>query len=158
MEMLWLLALLLVIAGVIGLVFPALPGIPLLYGGLLLAAWIDDFSLVGGWTIAVIGVIAVIAWLVDLVASVVTTQRAGASKQALYGTMIGGVVGIVGGVPGIILGTVVGAMLGELMARRGAGQATRVGIAAGLGFVLALAAKVLLGLLMLGMFVYAYFV
>ncbi|HEX5538182.1 MAG TPA: DUF456 domain-containing protein [Methylophilaceae bacterium] len=157
MEWLWIVVALLVLVGLAGILLPMLPGIPLLFGGLLLGAWIDHFTRVGGYALTAMGVIAVLAWLVDLVASLVTTKSAGASRQALIGTVIGGLIGVVGGLVGIILGTVIGAVLGEIMASRDARRATQVGIAAGMGFVLAMVAKLVLALLMLGIFAYAYF-
>ncbi len=157
MEWLWIVVVLLVVLGVIGLALPVLPGVPLLYGGLLLGAWIDDYARVGVTTIIVIGVIAAVAWLMDVVASVVTTKQAGASRQAMIGTLIGAMVGLLAGLPGLIIGTVAGAAIGEIMAQRGASQATRVGLAAGLGFVLALVVKLVFAILMLGIFAYAYF-
>ena len=157
MEWLWLIVVLLVIVGLAGIVLPALPGVPLLYGGLLLGAWIDEFARVGVTTIVVIGVLALLAWLIDFFASVFTTRSVGASRQAMIGTVIGGLIGIVGGLIGIIVGTVIGAVVGEIMASRNAILAGRVGVAAGMGFVLALAAKLVLALAMLAIFAYAYF-
>lgn len=157
MEWLWLIVVLLVIVGLAGIVLPALPGVPLLYGGLLLGAWIDEFARVGVTAIVVIGVLALLAWLIDFFASVFTTRSVGASRQAMIGTVIGGLIGIVGGLIGIIVGTVIGAVVGEIMASRDAILAGRVGVAAGMGFVLALAAKLVLALAMLAIFAYAYF-
>ena len=157
MEWLWLIVVLLVIVGLAGIVLPALPGVPLLYGGLLLGAWIDQFARVGVTTIVVIGVLALLAWLIDFFASVFTTRSVGASRQAMIGTVIGGLIGIVGGLIGIIVGTVIGAVVGEIMASRDAILAGRVGVAAGMGFVLALVAKLVLALAMLAIFAYAYF-
>lgn len=157
MEWLWLLVILLIVAGFAGLLLPMLPGVPLMFGGLLLAAWIDGFARVSVLTVLLIGGVALLAWLIDLLASVITTRSAGASRQAMIGTLAGAVIGIAGGIPGIVLGTVAGAVIGEIMAHRDAGRAGKVGVAAGLGFVLALAVKLLFALLMLGMFLYAYF-
>jgi uncharacterized protein len=157
LEWLWLLVFALVVLGVLGLALPVLPGVPVLFAGLLLAAWIDDFAKVSGNTMILIGVMALLAWLIDFVASLMTTKSVGASRQALVGTLIGGLVGIVGGIPGIIMGTIGGAVIGELMAYRDPSRATKVGIAAGLGFVLALVVKLLFAMLMLGVFTYAYF-
>ena len=158
MEWLWLIAALLVFVGLAGIMLPALPGVPLLYGGLLLGAWIDHFTRVSVTTIVVVGVLALLAWLIDFFASVFTTRSVGASRQAMIGTVLGGLIGILGGLIGIILGTVIGAVVGEIMASRDAAHAGRVGVAAGMGFVLALAAKLLLALAMLAIFAYAYFV
>jgi len=123
----------------------------------LLGAWIDDFVLVSVTTVIVIGVLALIAWVFDIVASLLTTKSVGASRQALIGTIAGALLGMPAGVIGIILGTVLGAVIGELMAHRDAGRATKVGVAAGLGFALSLAVKLVFALLMLGIFAYAYF-
>ena len=158
MEWLWLIVALLVFVGLAGIVLPALPGVPLLYGGLLLGAWIDHFTHVSVTTIVVIGVLALLAWLIDFFASVFTTRSVGASRQAMIGTVLGGLIGIIGGLIGIILGTVIGAVVGEIMASRDAVHAGRVGVAAGMGFVLALVAKLVLALAMLAIFTYAYFV
>ena len=151
MEWLWLIVALLVFVGLAGIVLPALPGVPLLYGGLLLGAWIDHFTHVSVTTIVVIGVLALLAWLIDFFASDFTTRSVGASRQAMIGTVLGGLIGI-------ILGTVIGAVVGEIMASRDAVHAGRVGVAAGMGFVLALVAKLVLALAMLAIFAYAYFV
>lgn len=157
MEWLWLVAFLLMLLGFAGLLLPMLPGVPLLFGGFLLAAWIDDFSRVGMVAMVIIGVLALLAWIIDIVASLMTTKSVGASRQAMIGTIAGALVGMLAGVPGLILGTVAGAIIGEMMASRDAAHATRVGVAAGLGFALALAAKLVFALLMVSVFVYAYF-
>ena len=48
--LLWVLVVVLVVAGFLGLLLPVLPGAPLLFAGLLIAAWIEDFAYVGPWT------------------------------------------------------------------------------------------------------------
>jgi uncharacterized protein YqgC (DUF456 family) len=42
----FILAALLVLAGLAGLVLPGLPGSPLIFAGLFIAAWAEDFSYV----------------------------------------------------------------------------------------------------------------
>lgn len=158
MEWLWLVAILLVALGVAGLLMPMLPGVPLLFGGLLLGAWIDHFSRVSALTIVVIGVFALIAWGIDFVASLMTAKSAGGSRLALWGTMMGAVVGILGGVVGLIIGPIIGAVTGEMLAHRDPGRAAKVGMAAGVGFVLALVVKLVLAAVMIGIFAYAYFI
>ncbi len=155
-------AVLLVVAGIAGTVLPMLPGVPLVFAGLLLAAWYGGFDQVGILTMVIIGAIAAMAWAVDFFASVVTAKKAGASKYALWGAGIGAVVGIAGGMVGLIIGPAIGAIIGELITHRNTSReattkATAVGIAAGLGFVLALAIKIVLVLTMLAVFAYAYY-
>ena len=150
-------AILLVVVGIAGTVLPMLPGVPLVFAGLLLAAWHGGFEQVGIFTMLIIGVIAVMAWAVDFFASVVTAKKAGASKYALWGAAIGALLGIFGGIAGLIIGPAIGAVIGELITHKDTSKATAVGIAAGLGFVLALAIKIVLVLTMLAVFAYAYY-
>ena len=157
MDWYWLIAGLLVILGFIGLLLPILPGIAFVFSGLLLAAWVDDFTRVSEMTMIIIGIISLFTWGVDFFASYFTVKKAIASKLALYGTLIGAVVGILGGVVGLIIGPIIGAIVGEFISLRNTGGAARVGIAAGLGFVLALVAKLVLTMLILAIFSYTYF-
>lgn len=154
-------AVLLIVAGVAGTVLPMLPGVPLVFAGLLLAAWHGGFDKVSILTMVIIGAIAALAWAVDFFASMVTAKKAGASKYALWGAGIGALVGIMGGIPGLIIGPAIGATIGELITHKDTtkattSKATTVGIAAGLGFVLALVIKIVLVLTMLATFAYAY--
>jgi uncharacterized protein len=157
MDWYWLLVLVLVMLGFVGLFLPILPGIVFIFAGLLLGAWIDHFSLVSQTTMIIIGLLSLIAWAVDFFASYFTAKKAKASKLALVGTLVGALVGILGGVVGLIIGPIIGAVVGEFISRRNTGDATRVGIAAGLGFVFALGVKLVLAILILLIFTYAYF-
>ena len=167
MEWQIIVAVLLVVAGIAGTILPMLPGVPLVFAGLLLAAWHGGFAQVSILTMVIIGVIAAMAWAVDFVASIATAKKFGASQYALWGAGIGAVVGIAGGIVGLIIGPAIGAVIGELITHKNATKqaiskeattkATTVGIAAGLGFVLALAVKIVLVLTMLAVFAYAYY-
>ncbi|AOF81277.1 hypothetical protein BSY238_117 [Methyloversatilis sp. RAC08] len=148
--LLWLIAGLLMLVGLAGVVLPALPGIPLVFGGLLMVAWLDDFQRIGGVTLAVLGALAVLAWLIDFAASVIGAQRVGASPLALVGAAIGTVVGLFGGLIGLLFAPLAGAAIGEFIARRDALQAARVGLATWLGMLLAAVAKVAIAFMMLG--------
>ena len=155
---LWVLAGAMVLVAIIGMVLPLLPGTPLLFGGLWLAAFLDGYQKVGVSVVVVLAVLAVLAWVVDYVAAVLGVKRVGASGLAMAGAAAGALVGILGGIVGLIVGPIVGAMAGEMLARRNAGQATRVGIAAGLSFIAAVAFKLGIAAGMLAVFMFAYLV
>lgn len=108
--------------------------------------------------VVLLGVMAVLAWGVDYLAATLGVKRVGASGKAVAGAAIGTVLGIFGGLPGLILGPIVGAMAGEWLARRDAAQAGRAGLAAGLGFIVAVAANLGMAIAMLGVFAFAWFV
>jgi uncharacterized protein YqgC (DUF456 family) len=149
---LWLLALVLVFAGLGGLVLPALPGTPLVLAGLIVAAWAEEFTYVGWGTIGVLALLAVLAYAVDLLASALGAKRFGASKRAIFGAALGVLVGVFFGLPGILIGPFVGAVLGELSARRDLQAAGRAGVGAWLGLVVGTAAKFAIAFSMLGLF------
>lgn len=155
---LWIVAAAAVLLGVAGLVLPLLPGVPLLFGGLWLAAWLDHYTRVGAPTLVALGVLALLALAVDFVAAALGVKRVGASGLAMAGAVVGAILGLAGGLIGLILGPVIGAMAGEYIARKDTLQATRAGLAAGLGFIIAAAAKLGIAMAMLGLFAFAYFV
>jgi hypothetical protein len=150
--LLWILAALLVVAGVAGLVLPALPGAPVLFAGLVVAAWAEDFAYVGTGTIVLLAVLAALTYAADFVAGAFGAKRFGASPRAVTGALVGGIVGLSFGIPGVLFGPFVGAVIGELSVRRDLNSATRAGIGASLGLVLAAAAKIALAFTMLGVF------
>ena len=155
--LLWVAAVLLVAAGLAGLVLPALPGAPLLWLGLFCAAWAEGFAFVGAGWLAVLALLAALTYPVDLAAGAVGAKRFGASSRAVVGAALGALVGIFFGPPGILLGPFVGAALAELSARRDLRQAGRSGLGATLGLALGVAAKLALAFAMLGLFASARF-
>ncbi len=155
-TLLYLLAALLVIIGIAGSILPALPGLPVVFCGLLLAAWVGDFETVGWMTLTLLGVLTLLAMAVDLVASLLGTRRVGASGLAVLGAAIGTVVGLFFGLPGLLLGPFAGALVGELLAGRGMQQAARAGIGAWIGFVVGTLAKLGLAFTMLGVYLVAW--
>jgi uncharacterized protein YqgC (DUF456 family) len=153
--LLWIAGVALVVIGVAGIVFPALPGHVLIFAGLLLAAWADNFARVGPWTLAVIGVIGAASYAVDFVAAALGARHVGASRSAVVGAGLGTLLGIPFGLPGVVFGPLVGAVLGELSVNRQLGRAAGVGMAAWIGFLIGTAVKVALAFLMIGVFVIA---
>jgi uncharacterized protein YqgC (DUF456 family) len=154
-EFLWVTAVLLVIVGAVGTVLPALPGVPLIFAGVLLAAWAEDFQRIGGWTLGALAVLALIGLVVDYVAAATSAQRAGASRQGIIGAAIGTVAGIFTGLLGLVFMPLVGAAIGEFIAHRDALRAGKVGVATWLGLLVATAIKIAVAFTMIGVFVAA---
>ena len=146
----WALALLSVAIGVLGTVFPALPGTPLIFGGAFLIGWWHDYSIIGGASLIFLAVLALLGTAIDFVASSLGAQRVGASGYALVGATIGSLVGIFLGLPGIILGPFFGAFAGELLAKPSLSQATKVGLGTWVGLLLGTVAKVAIAFTMVG--------
>lgn len=148
----WLLVTLLVLAGLAGTVLPALPGVPLVFAGLLLGAWLTDFSSMGWATIGIFAVLTILAQVVDFLASAFGARYAGAGVRAFWGATIGAIVGMFFGLVGIILGPFLGAVIGELSGGNTWRASGKAGIGAWLGMVFATAFKLSICFLMIGVF------
>ena len=152
---LWILSIGLMVAGLAGAVLPVLPGAALVLAGTVLGAWIDGFERVGGWAISVLVALALLSWVLDYVAGVLGAKKVGASKQALVGAAVGTIAGLFLGFVGVLVLPFVGAAAGEYLARRDHRAAARVGVATGLGLIVAMIAKVVIAFVMIGVFVVA---
>ncbi|WP_199099025.1 DUF456 domain-containing protein [Dyella sp. ASV21] len=155
---LYVLAAVLMVAGVAGNILPALPGIPMIFGGIWLAAAVDQYRHLGLWWLLVIGALGVVGVIVDFVAASLGAKRVGASKLALWGAAIGTVVGMFLGLAGLLLGPFVGAVLGELASGTSALRSAHVGAATWLGLLLGTLVKLVLSFMMIGLFAFAWLV
>lgn len=154
---LWILSAVLVLAGIAGTVLPVLPGVPLVFFGLVTAAWIDDFQRVGWGVLAFLAVVTVLSQLIDLLATVRGAQKMGAGRTALLGGTVGLVVGLFFGLPGLIIGPFLGAFLGEYLAKGNLRQSGKAGFGTWLGLLCGVALKAAVIVAMLGIFITAYF-
>jgi len=154
-EVLYVVSGLMIVIGFVGTALPALPGIPLIFGGMLLAAWTGDFQAISGWTVAILGVLGLIALAVDFIASMLGTKLAGASRWAFIGAGIGTLVGLFFGLLGLLVGPFIGAIAGEAIATQNLRRATSAGIGATLGLLFGAVLKIAIAFTMFGVFALA---
>jgi uncharacterized protein YqgC (DUF456 family) len=154
-EVLYVIAGIMVVLGLAGTVLPALPGVPLVFAGMLMAAWVGDFQHIGAWTVAALAVLTLLAVGIDLLASAFGTRIAGASKWAFIGAGAGAIVGLFFGLPGLLLGPFVGAVAGEALVSKNVQQAAKAGIGASIGLLFGAIGKIALAFTMLGLFALA---
>ncbi len=152
---LYIVAALLVLVGLAGAILPMLPGIPLIFGGLWLAAWVDGYQHAGAWTLVVIALLGALGLLLDLVAGALGAKRVGASRMAVWGALIGTVVGMFFGLVGLLLGPFAGALVGELASGNSVLRSTHVSIGTWVGMLLGTLAKLVLSFMMIGVFLFA---
>ncbi len=150
--LLYVAAAVLIIVGIAGTILPALPGVPIVFAGMWLAAWVDDYSLIGIGTLILLGILAGFSVLLDFVAGVLGARRVRASGAAIWGAMIGTVVGLFFDLLGLLLGPFVGALIGEASAGGTLQRSTHVGVATWVGLLFGTLAKIALSFTMLGIF------
>ena len=153
--LLYVLGALALLAGIAGVVLPAIPGSLLLAAGAILVAWAGHFTRVSGFTLGVCLFLAALIWAVDLAAGVLGAKAFGASRWAVIGSAVGLLVGLFLGLPGIILGPAVGALAFEYARDPSFEKALRAGVGAFLGFVLGSAVKVALAFVLVGVLLLA---
>lgn len=151
----YLLAAILVLGGLAGTVLPMLPGIPMIFGGIWLAAAVDGYRHLGtGWLLA-IGALGALGVAVDFFAGTLGAKRVGASPRALWGATVGAVVGMFLGIPGLVFGPFVGALLGELSAGNSVLQSAHVGAGTWIGLLAGTLVKLAISFMMVGLFALA---
>ena len=148
----------LILAGIAGTVLPALPGLPLVFAGMALAAWAGDFQEVGVPMLVLLGLLTVLSLVVDFLATMLGAKRVGASRLALVGSVVGTLVGLFFGPIGLFAGPFLGALVGELIHGRQIHAAAKVGLGTWVGIVIGTVLKLGLAFAMLGLFALAWFV
>lgn len=121
----WLLVLVMLV-GVAGAVIPALPGISLVVGAIVVWGLVVGFAGLK-WALGVAIAALILSFIIDYLAGILGAQRVGASNWGQIGAFIGMFLGLFGllpllptGIPllGLLLGTVLGAFVGEFLHRR----------------------------------------
>jgi len=148
---LYLLAAALILGGLIGSVLPALPGLPMIFGGIWLAAAVDDYRHIGLWWLLAIGALGAAGVIIEFGASTLGAKRVGASPSALWGAGLGTAAGMFFGVPGLLLGPFIGALLGELASGNSVLRSAHVGVATWIGLLLGTLLKLVISFVMVGM-------
>jgi len=146
------LALLVMLAGLIGNLIPGVPGTPLI----LIAAVIHRLCFgpasVSNTVLLILVVLTLLALIFDFVASWYGANKFGATWRGALGAVLGGIVGIFFNLPGIILGPFIGATLLELYGGREWKPAAKAGLGATLGFFAGIVGKSCISVVMILLF------
>ncbi len=144
----------LMIVGLAGTIIPALPGTLIIFAGAMVYALGTDFARVGVDTIWILGIITAATIILDYVASAYGAKKFGSTKYGIWGSVIGGIVGmLLLNVIGLILGIFCGAVFAEMYyAGKSKEHALRIGWGSILGFLGGTIIKVILGVVMIGIF------
>lgn len=143
-----------VLVGLIGTVVPVLPGVGLIFAGILLYALYFGIEEIGLVTLSLLGVVALLSILFDFLASAYGAARFGSTRWGISGSILGGIVGaILLNIPGLVLGVFLGAAAGEvLFAKKDLHQSFRAGWGSVLGFLGGTVLKLILGIVMIVIF------
>lgn len=156
-TLVWFLAALLMITGLVGTVVPGVPGVGIILAGAVVhRVWLPTDQSVSWWVIAGLGVLTALAYAVDWGAGYLGAKRFGASRWGAVGGCLGGIAGAFFLPIGLFAGPVLGALSAELVfARRALREAARASWGTLLGTILGIFGKFILGAAMVAWFVAA---
>ncbi len=149
----WTLTVSLLIAGVIGLVLPFVPGPLILFGATLLHSWLRPASALNGWFIAIEALLLALAFASDFFCGALGSRWFGGSGWGIVGVVLGAVVGLFFGLPGMILGPLAGCFAFELIfARKPVQPAAKSALGTAIGTGVGLISRLVIGVAMVGVF------
>jgi uncharacterized protein len=142
--------------GLIGVIIPILPGVFLIWFGVLLYVWRDGFGTLSLATFLFISVLVLFAGLSDLWLPIFGARKSGAAKRTIFTGLLGAIIGsFILPLFGTVVGYILGVLLGEYHKRRdwaAAWQASKGGLA---GWGLATAIQLVVGVLVIVLFIWA---
>lgn len=143
-----------ILVGLVGTVVPALPGVGLIFAGILAHALYFGVDGIGVVTLVVLGLVALVSMVFDFFASAYGASRFGSTRWGVGGSVVGGIAGLVAfNVPGLVIGVFLGAAAGEMIfARKDLHQSLRAGWGSVLGFLGGTVLKLILGIVMVLVF------
>lgn len=156
MQTLWIvITVLIMIAGFLGTLLPVLPGLPLVYAGYIFYGLVTGWQDYGLGAMIIWGLVAAGISFLDFYAGSIGAKKYGASRWAVWGSVIGALVGLfVAGFLGLILGPLVGALIGEFIAGKSWREAFQSGRGTILGLVAGHLAKIAVAIAMIGTFLW----
>ncbi|PLS15220.1 DUF456 domain-containing protein [Bacillus sp. M6-12] len=150
----WVIISVVFLVGFAGLVFPIIPSVLFIIGGMLLYGVLFTFEPFNWlfWSVQIIFVLLLFA--ADYVANMIGVKKHGGSKAAIWGSTVGILVGpFIIPVVGLLIGPFVGAILAELIVhKKDFNTSVKIGLGSVLGFISSVAAKAFIQLLMVGYF------
>lgn len=156
MELFFILsALVVMIIGLVGVIMPFVPGLPLIYISYVLYGFLSGWEKITLTTIVIFGIITIGTILLDISAGAIGAKKYGASKSGFWGAVLGGLFGSVAfSFPGLFLGPIIGAFIGELIDGKPHPLAARATWGAFLGLVTGSFVKLIIGVIMIGVFLW----
>lgn len=151
---------LLILLGLAGIFLPLLPGLPLIYGGLLVYAFWVGAPELSTTVLVVFGILTLIGSGLDWLGHLLGAKIGRASKRGLIGGLIGLVLGLIFapfGLVSIILFPPIGVAVGELTSSPDRRQALKAGLGTLVGYLAVTSLKMIIATAMIIWFLRAVF-
>lgn len=149
-----ILAAMLMLPGLIGIVIPALPGVPFMFLIALGYALLTGFAALTGTELAILGGVMLATIVVDYLAGTLGARFGGASVRSMLMGVIGMIIGLFV-IPGLgaIIGLFVGIFLSEYLRHRNRDKAVRAATGGLIGSLVGITVNIALAIIFLGLFI-----
>jgi uncharacterized protein YqgC (DUF456 family) len=154
MAFVYALVAVLMIAGLVGSLLPAMPGIVLILAGAAVHAVATGFDPLGPGRLTILALLTLVAYALDYLAGALGVKRFGGSGWAVAGAVVGALVGMFLGLPGLLLGPLLGALGAEYLYTRQLDTSARAAVGTVVGLLVGAVAKIGLGLTMIALFLF----
>ncbi|MDB6138231.1 MAG: hypothetical protein JWO94_1303 [Verrucomicrobiaceae bacterium] len=149
----WTLTSVLMAVGLAGAVLPLVPGPLLIFIAALLHVLLRPQTGVTWWCVALLGLLALVAYGLDFASGAMGTKWFGGSRWGIAGVLIGGVAGLFFPFPGLIVGPLIGGFVFEMLfAKKNMGMAVKSTWGALVGTGMGLVLRVMVSLAMVAAF------
>ncbi len=142
--------LVLALLGLLGCVFPVIPGPPLGYFALLLLSYAKNWEPFGTRFLIFMGAVTAVVFVMDYFMPALSAKRYGASRWGVWASILGMIAGVIFFPPfGLFIGGFAGAVAGELFAGKDRDSALKAGMGVFVGNLFAIGIKMGLSGIML---------
>lgn len=151
-------SIIIMIVGVMGIIVPIIPSIPLIWFGAFFYAILTGFEEITWKLLLIFALLTVFSIIIENIGNVYGAKKFGATKWGIAGSIAGSIAGFfLGGAIGLIVGPVVGTIIFEMIGGKNYAGALKSGLGNFVGFVGGTLMKGIIGIIMIGIFVWKVF-
>ncbi|MGB5106999.1 MAG: DUF456 domain-containing protein [Candidatus Zixiibacteriota bacterium] len=148
-------ALIVMLIGLLGVIVPIIPGLPLIWFAALCYALLTDFQAVSREFLFSSAILVLVVTILQYLFTVYGAKRLGASRWGTLGAFVGMVVGLfLGSIFGVIIGPLLGAVLFELLVGKTFSQSLKAGFGTFIGFLFGTISQLIVSAILIGIFIY----
>lgn len=155
---LFAISIIIMLAGMAGIIVPIIPSIPLIWLGSFIYAIFTHFEKITWVVLLIFALLTIFSIVLENIGNVYGAKRFGATKWGIIGSIVGTGVGFyTGGPVGLILGPVIGTIVFEFIGGKGYKGALKSGLGNFVGFLGGSILKFVVGLAMIIVFIWKVF-
>lgn len=155
---LFAISIIIMLAGMAGIIVPIIPSIPLIWLGSFIYAIFTHFEKITWVVLLIFALLTIFSIVLENIGNVYGAKRFGATKWGIIGSIAGTGVGFyTGGPVGLILGPVIGTIIFEFIGGKGYKGALKSGLGNFVGFLGGSILKFVVGLAMIIVFIWKVF-